>query len=158
MQLYIMRHGEAHHQGLSDSERELTTFGISEVVDIAKIMSEEIFDLIIVSPFVRAQQTADILVETLKLTSQVQQCDLITPVGSASQVHDYIDGLLASNPYQKILLVSHMPLVSFLLAELTIGGHMPIFQTSGVAKIDYDPAVMKGDFVEMLCPFNICDI
>ena len=158
MQLYIMRHGEAHHQGASDATRELTPFGVSEVVDIAKILKDYRFDLIIVSPFERAQQTAKVLVDELKLETLVEESDLITPTGSAAQVHDYIDGLLATSTYDSILLISHMPLVSFLLAELTIGGHMPIFQTSGVAKVDYDIETMKGEFIEMLCPFDVCDI
>ena len=158
MQLFIMRHGEAQHQAESDMQRELTEYGISEVSDMARLLKEEQFDLVIVSPFVRAVQTADILIKQLSLTTPIIECELITPAGSAEQVHDYIDGLLAEKEYKKILLVSHMPVICYLLAELTIGGHMPIFQTGGVATVDYRPTEMKGDFVEMLCPFNICDL
>lgn len=158
MQLFIMRHGEAQHQAVSDMQRELTEYGISEVFDMAQLLKEEHFDLVIVSPFVRAKQTADILIKNLSLTSPIIECELIIPSGSAEQAHDYIDGLLTEKSYNKVLIVSHMPVICYLLAELTIGGHMPIFQTGGVAKVDYRPDDMKGDFVEMLCPFNICDL
>ncbi len=50
MQFFIMRHGEAQHQGLSDAERELTEYGASEVLDISQLINDVAFDLIIVSP------------------------------------------------------------------------------------------------------------
>lgn len=158
MQFFIMRHGEAQHQGLSDAERELTEYGVSEVLDISQLINDVAFDLVIVSPYVRAQQTADLIIQKLNLTLTSQACDLVTPTGSAEQVHDYLDGLLAEKAYQNILIVSHMPLISYLLAELTIGGYMPIFQTGAIAKVDYHSGAMKGEFIEMLCPFNVCDI
>lgn len=158
MQLYIMRHGEAQQQAMSDSQRELTAHGRSEVLDIAKLLTNESFDLILVSPFIRTQQTADTLISVLNTQAKIEQCSLITPSGSATDVHNYLDGLIAEEQYQKILLVSHMPLISYLLSELTTGSHMPIFQTAALAKIDYNVEQMAGDFVEMLCPFNICDI
>ena len=158
MQLYIMRHGEARHQAISDIQRELTEYGISEVSDIANTIQDEVFDAVIVSPFVRAKQTANVVVGLLKNQTAVIECSDITPCGNAGQVHDYIDALLAEFNYQKILIISHMPLISYLLAELTVDGHMPIFQTSAIAKVDYNTEKMKGEFVEMLCPFNVCDV
>lgn len=45
-----------------------------------------------------------------------------------------------------------MPLVSFLVAELTFNHDSPIFQTAAIAQIDYDKAQMAGSLVKLLAP------
>lgn len=157
MQLYIMRHGEAQEMALNDEQRSLNERGCEEVINVAGLLNDESFDLVLVSPYVRAQQTAELIIKNNKLAAKVETLDLITPFGSAEQIHNFLDAVLAEHNYQKVLLVSHMPLISLLLAELTVDKRMPIFQTAAVAKIDYCIDNMQGHFIEMLCPFNICD-
>lgn len=158
MQLYIMRHGEAQEIASNDEQRSLNERGCEEVINVAGLLSQEAFDLVLVSPYVRAQQTAQLIIKNNKLTAAVETLDLITPFGSPEKIHNFLDALLIEHNYQKVLLVSHMPLISLLLAELTVDKMMPIFQTAAVAKIEYSANEMQGHFLEMLCPFNLCDI
>lgn len=184
MQVYIMRHGEAEgfigHDFHRDSERPLTTQGLFE----AQLMTNWMvkmnihFNHIFVSPFIRAQQTCAQVLKTVNVDAVT--LDFITPEGSAKQVHDFIDGLLTAAQESlrlngvkaestgftqfdeksaiepALLIVSHMPLVSYLVGEFTNGEHMPIFATAGIAQIDYDSVTMRGEFVRMVTPLDLC--
>ncbi len=60
MKIFIMRHGEAEHYAQSDAERALTERGRSASAAVAKACVEQgyqLFDKVIVSPYLRAQQT-----------------------------------------------------------------------------------------------------
>jgi phosphohistidine phosphatase len=77
---------------------------------------------------------------------------IITPEDSAKDVHDYLDAVCVEEQYQNILLVSHMPLVSYLVAELTTDHAMPMFQTASVAQIEYSVDKMSGELVNIVSP------
>lgn len=158
MQVYIMRHGQAFTSGSVDALRELTTEGKQEARIMAKWIAEQKIDLdqIIVSPFVRAQETSKELFNYLDKKIAVTTLDFITPSGSAQTVHDYIDGVCATDNINSLLIVSHMPLVSYLVAELTIDGDCPIFQTAAIAHIDYDIKLMKGQLMSLTSPIDLC--
>ena len=152
-----MRHGQASPYGISDAERELTEHGKLEVLSMAKHLQNKAicFDQVLVSPFKRAQQTAKILATTLDSPFPAQTVDFITPSGSARNVHDYIDGVSFDSSGKKIdrlLIVSHMPLVSYLVEELTGGQQSPIFQTAGLAEINYDVKLMTGQLMRLISP------
>ncbi|MDG1731693.1 MAG: phosphohistidine phosphatase SixA [Thalassotalea sp.] len=154
MNLFIMRHGDAVLQASSDAQRELSELGILEAKVMAKWLKIEnqAIDLILVSPYIRAQQTAKALLDELQVEIALETISFITPEGNAKDVHDYIDGLLASSSYQNILIVSHMPLVCYLTAELTAESHCPLFQTASIAKIEYDTQMMSGSLTKMVSP------
>jgi phosphohistidine phosphatase len=158
MQIYIMRHGQASPVGITDAERELTAEGQCEVKVMAKwLLSLPVkFDCIFTSPFVRAQQTCQSLVSILDAADKVSSLALITPSGEAQQVHDYIDGMVKSENHQEILMISHLPLVSYLVLELTQGHDSPIFQTAAIAQIDYDEINMTGKLVRLITPDDLC--
>lgn len=157
MQLFVMRHGQANPYAKSDVERSLTKHGFDEVAKMAKWLVDDAnsIDKILVSPYVRAQQTALQLVECPEISAPLNTIDFITPEGDAKQVHDYIDGLLAIEAIESLLIVSHMPLVSYLLAELTTESNAPIFQTAAIAHIDYDVELMKGRLVKIISPNDL---
>jgi len=159
MQLFIMRHGNANQFGVSDAQRELTEKGKSEVLVMAAYIQDNklSFDRVIVSPFKRAQQTAQILLSAIDCAVLAETLDFIIPSGSARNVHDYIDGLIAkdksvNNQLEKLLIISHMPLVSYLVEELTQGQDSPIFQTAAIAKISYDNCHMTGHLDTLVSP------
>ncbi len=158
MQLYIMRHGQAETFGNDDASRPLTEEGKLEVAVMAKwLHSTEIeFDHLFVSPFLRAQQTAKILLAALNISLPQTTLGLITPEGNAQKVHDYIDGVCSVERFDKLLIVSHMPLVSFLTAELTVEQESPIFQTAAIAQIDYNLKRMKGHLTRLVSPHDLC--
>lgn len=160
MQIFIMRHGEAQNfieQGIrDDSQRALTTLGKQEAQTTAdwlqkiQIAPKQVF----VSPYVRAQQTCAIV--TSQMQCPVSTLNFITPSGDAKQVHDFIDGWCSETevdlPTQSLLIVSHMPLVSYLVAQLTQSENAPIFATAGIAQINYDVKAMKGELVRLISP------
>lgn len=158
MQVYIMRHGQAFSSGKTDALRSLTETGKLEANVMAKWIAENKikFDQIIVSPFVRAQETAKLLSASLGDESLLNTLNFITPSGSAQQMHDYVDGVCVADKVKNLLIVSHMPLVSYLVAELTIDGNGPIFQTAAIAHIDYDIKRMKGHLVSLTSPNDLC--
>ena len=90
----------------------------------------------------------------MSLSSQPKTLDFITPAGHAQQTQDFIDGLFTQSSDDKkvILLVSHMPFVSYLVAQLTQSQNMPIFSTGAIAHINYDTTVMQGQLVDLVSP------
>lgn len=157
MQIFVMRHGQAEMRAASDALRPLTEAGIKEAKVIGQWLSnkELTFDCIFVSPYLRAQQTADAVISQLVHIGKRETLSLITPEDSPKVVHDYLDAICAENNYQKVLLVSHMPLVSYLVAELTSDNHMPIFQTASIAEIEYDTQRMQGELTALVSPIEL---
>lgn len=163
-----MRHGEAANIAGEDSLRPLTEQGIQE----AKIMGQwllknnsKLLD-VFVSPYLRAQQTyanvSDFLVKDNRLVNKAKTFDLITPSGDAQVVHDFLDGLLSQSnetgDHDKnlaVLFVSHMPFISYFVAQLTDKYQMPIFATSAIAIIDYDTELMQGQLVDIISPAQL---
>lgn len=109
MQLYLMRHGEAEPFSRTDSERALTQTGRAAVAAKQSLLPD--MDSMIVSPYLRALQTADILVsEGLKVKHRhvdervLPDCDL-EPI---------LDELINPTASTQII-VAHNPLLSRLL-------------------------------------------
>ncbi len=150
--LVIMRHGEAEPQYLSDSERQLTAAGQAEVSQMAEWLHHHYsaFDQIFSSPYRRTVQTAELLMQKSLSTQAVEINTDLVPEGNVQLVVDFLDLMYAENPQAKILLVSHMPLVSFLVEAFTRSGQTPIFDTAGVACIDYHQH--RGMLMEYSCP------
>ncbi len=153
-----MRHGQASYNGELDAIRPLTEQGKLEATLMAGWMMKMNFipDRIWVSPYKRAQQTCQQVIQKLTFNDAPETVNIITPSGVANDVHDYIDGDLAVNPCQKLLIISHMPLVSFLVGELSRQQQSPIFQTAGVCEVEYDLATMTGNIVRMVAPIDLC--
>ncbi|NLS13270.1 phosphohistidine phosphatase SixA [Vibrio sp. SM6] len=149
MKIYIMRHGEAEQFADSDAERELTLRGREE----SRIMAEkcrengiEMFDKVLVSPYIRAQQTWQELNQSLS-AKEVQLSADITPYGDAEAVFDYLSALIELEKPQQLLLVSHLPLVGYLTAELVPSMAPLMFATSAIAAIEFDEKNKKGDLL-----------
>ena len=157
MQIFVMRHGQAQSFSSSDQSRELTAHGQHEVGIMANwlVQQKQQFDTIFVSPYIRAQQTANIIKNILITSTPLTTLNFITPEDSAKQMHDYIDGAFAHNSEQKILIVSHMPLVSYLIAEFTGGQDAPLFQTAAIAEVEYDTHRMKGQLLAHTAPADL---
>ncbi|WP_394176835.1 phosphohistidine phosphatase SixA [Thalassotalea litorea] len=158
MNIFIMRHGEAELQSDSDMTRKLSQLGALETEVMARWLSkkQQPLDAILVSPYVRTQQTAALMNERLGATLALQTLSLLTPDGSATDCHDYLDGTLNLERWKNILIVSHMPLVSYLTAELSIEKSTPVFATAAIAHIDYDLEQMTGHYHGLHTPDDFC--
>ena len=164
-----MRHGEAQpvlEQGSTDCQRPLTEQGKREVNLVAHWLKDKQINLntIFVSPYVRAQQTCEIA--NTKISVKTSTLDLITPSGDAKLVHDFIDGWceqhvkktdkpLCEEDEKNILIISHMPLVSYLVAQLTQSTNAPIFATAAIAHIEYDEKTMQGKLKRLISPLDL---
>jgi phosphohistidine phosphatase len=168
MQLYIMRHGEASMNASTDAHRPLTELGRLEAEMMGKWFEHLSLDFaqILVSPYLRAQQTLSTVLSEMHIMQfppfvgidNITTVDLITPSAHAQDVHDYLDAFLLEKPCETLLIVTHMPLVSFLVESLTFKDQMPIFQTAAVAQIDYDIETMKGTLVRLISPHDVMAI
>lgn len=139
--LYILRHGEAGMIAASDSARELTERGKEQTATLAQILRKQglTFDLALVSPYVRAQQTAKIVLDEFGSGSIKEDCDMLVPEGQVTGVIEK----LAARQKNSILLVSHQPFVSYLIASLVNGESsaaslFPPMLTSSMACLSMD--------------------
>ncbi|QJR79860.1 phosphohistidine phosphatase SixA [Alteromonas pelagimontana] len=151
--LFVMRHGEAASLCLDDRSRELTENGRKQSIATARWLAKEycqdnVIDLALVSPYRRTQQTLDMMTLDLRVNRKVI-CEDIIPEGNSQLAHDYLDALLASGGKEKgalkrVLLVSHMPLVSYLVDELCGLEATSLFSTASVAVISYSLRHQSG--------------
>ena len=154
--LFIMRHGEAEAPRLDDKSRQLTPLGREQAKTAALWLKDQycqkgIVDLALVSPYRRAKQTHD-MVSLDIIANKVENNEDIVPEGSPRLVSDYIDGLLhaavnSKKPIKKLLVVSHMPLVSYLVDELCQSYTTSLFSTASIAVIKYSLREHKGTLV-----------
>jgi phosphohistidine phosphatase len=149
--LYILRHGNAQPYGYDQDElRELTELGVAEVKTAARAFrnKSEMFDVVFVSPYVRAQQTAKVFLADLDVSVEVENCPLITPEGQSMDVATWLNDL----PYESILLVTHQPFahqfVDFLVDE-----PLPVSFSMTTATL----ASVEGEFFAgACCQFRWC--
>ena len=145
MKLIIMRHGQASWSAPSDSLRPLTEAGRHEVRHTVEQLQGEGINRIVASPYLRAQQTADIASEILGVT-----VDTINGITPDDRPADAIGQL----PEQgNVLVVSHMPLVSALTALLCDGAPSggPGFGTANAAVLTLEtPAAGLASLQKML--------
>ena len=115
MQVLIMRHGDAALQAASDSVRPLTAKGITDSRCMAKWLAGQHvqIDTVLVSPYLRAEQTLTEIRDALSLPAQEEVMPGLTPSGNADSTADYIR-FLAEEGRNGVLVVSHLPLVGYL--------------------------------------------
>jgi phosphohistidine phosphatase len=139
MKLWVLRHGEAEPYGSRpDSERALTPHGCEEVLRSAAELIGQPLTAIYASPFLRAQQTAQLVREVLGFEPEIRTVEWLTPTTDPDKVAEQL--VSVSN----VLLVSHNPLVGNLLSYLQHGaGHAPEkVSTAGLAELKGDELVI----------------
>ncbi|MFW0765229.1 phosphohistidine phosphatase SixA [Trabulsiella odontotermitis] len=155
MQVFIMRHGDAALEAASDSVRPLTVCGCDESRLMATWLKGQKVDVerVLVSPFLRAEQTLDIVRECLNLPKEVDVLPELTPCGDVGLVSAYLQ-TLANEGVASALVVSHLPLVGYLVAELCPGETPPMFSTSAIANVTLE-ADGRGVFNWQMSPCNL---
>lgn len=135
MKIVVMRHGDAVSGADNDASRVLTELGLSQSRTMASWLAPQWskFDKVLVSPYLRAQQTWQGIAE-LFAVKQVETCEDLVPGGDAERVVDYL--LALESECDSVLLVSHLPLVGHLVAELCPGVMPPMFVTSAMVAIE----------------------
>lgn len=117
MNIYLLRHGEAEARQYDDPQRALTATGRQEVQQVARQFAARgiTLDACYYSPYLRTSQTCSLFLAEAGSGQKAEPLELLTPVHRASQVLGYLQRLAASD----VLLVTHNPLVSELMALLT---------------------------------------
>jgi len=135
MNLYLLRHGEAEPNASTSAGRQLTDAGQDEVSSVAmQFASRRLqIDACFVSPALRAQQTAEIFLSHIFNSPAPLTIEELSANQRAAQLMQFLEQESAEN----ILLVSHNPILSELLALLTRGNveDMTILGTSELACI-----------------------
>lgn len=126
MELYILRHAisvERDARGQkSDRDRPLTSEGRMKLRAIARTFGamEPELDLILSSPYVRAQQTAMLLSRSIDVGVKFKLSVHLEPEGDPEQLIRQL-GDLHPRP-RSVLLVGHEPYLSQLISTLLTGG------------------------------------
>ncbi|MEM8594099.1 MAG: phosphohistidine phosphatase SixA [Pseudomonadota bacterium] len=133
--VWILRHGDATHQAPSDALRELTPKGLTHIQQQAEFMTQQgvTFDAVWVSPYVRAQQSAQMFLSGLSVTASFDTVNLLQPDSLVSSLVTH----LSRHAPSRLLIVSHQPLVNRLINVLCDGdarlGRAEFLNTSSLA-------------------------
>lgn len=155
MQVFIMRHGDAALDAASDSVRPLTPCGCDESRQMATWLKGQKVDVerVLVSPFLRAEQTLNEVGECMNLPDNVDVLPELTPCGDVGLVSAYLHAL-ANEGTSSVLVISHLPLVGYLVSELCPGETPPMFTTSAIASVTLDESG-KGVYNWQMSPCNL---
>ncbi len=138
--LILVRHAKAYDriqafaEGLEDSERFLTTKGKKEFAEFAKTY-KHLFnkvDLLLISPYLRALQTNEILQK--KTTLKKLKPEIFDDCIPDSRPQNFI-AYLKKTKARKIVLVSHEPFLSQLICKLLRKKDLPFSIKKGAAVI-----------------------
>jgi phosphohistidine phosphatase len=147
MKLYIIRHAQAVELGApkatSDFDRYLTEHGVATAAKLADVLKQQgvKFDAILSSPYIRAVQTAQPLMEL----AHVPMLTMIDELGCGKGKPREIAGLLHEMNQHVVAVVGHSPdldeLVGWLIGANDNGIHMA---KGSVAKLNTNGEVRKG--------------
>ncbi len=122
-QIFFLRHGQAEpNNTLGDAERTLTETGRKQAKAAALAMKKLRIrpTKVLYSPYVRANQTAEIVADAMRI-KELEEDDALIQAGYADVVADTI---FSSND-KNLLVVSHLPLLPHVAAHL-LGGAVQI--------------------------------
>ncbi len=149
-ELFLMRHAIAVTRGEGvyeeDADRPLTEEGRKKLSAVCRGLSHLVsgWDLILTSPFVRAQQTASALAAHFELSHLIQEAPVLTPGHTTKQLVDFLQSLPS---VKKILMIGHEPSLSQHLSCFLFGtprGKFD-FKKSGIACLEFLACPEEGE-------------
>lgn len=117
MTLYLMRHGEASFDAVTDEERELTSLGEEQSLSMGKMLAEKEINLVLVSPYVRAQQTWQQVQTTWKSSATLHTLEDLQPSTHTEEAALVIQAYAEKEQANNVLVISHMPLLGEIVCE-----------------------------------------
>ncbi|MFT5235276.1 MAG: phosphohistidine phosphatase [Shewanella sp.] len=138
MQLFLMRHGEASYLANSDRERSLTETGRYHIGEMSNWLAKSLveFDLVLVSPYLRAQQSWQEVSKHFPEPRKWLVLDELVPSGDPRTAADLTLAYAEQYKADNVLVIAHMPLLGYMVSELVAGIEPPLFATSGITLID----------------------
>ena len=139
MKVVVMRHGDAVLGADDDAARALTSLGREQSRAMALWLQQQMphLDRVLVSPYLRAQQTWQ-TIRDLFGEVRVDVLDELVPHGHSAQVADYLRAL--EGEVENLLVISHLPLVGYLVADLCPVQLPPMFVTSAMVAVELQGA------------------
>ncbi len=135
MQIYLLRHGEAD-SAEPDERRSLTVQGRRAVTAVLTQAHRAGLapDVILVSPLVRALETAALAAEICRPGAAVMQSKALAPHADPREAWEE---LRVHRDAAQVLLAGHQPLLGSLVAFLTRGGEVKM-PTAALARVDIE--------------------
>ena len=123
MQLILVRHGEAEAYQVNDAIRNLTVFGVAQAHSTAsQVLAKYQPDLLVASPYLRAQHTAAAFQEILHQKAlphvALHTLDLITPDADPRIAVDALSALQIQYSAQCMVVVCHMNVIAYIAGLL----------------------------------------
>ena len=121
MLLYILRHAEAEDLSPSglDADRALTDAGAKRMKAIARVIAkmEPGFDAVLVSPLLRARQTAEPVLAACRFKGEPRVTEALLPGSDPKNLLEE----LAESEWKSVLVVGHEPHMGRLVGRLVSG-------------------------------------
>jgi len=149
MELFMLRHGHAESEAERDSLRPLSAQGRIEAQGSVSAHRDSMLKVerLLVSPYLRARQTADIVLQDLASihaqlgtpAPSIEICDYLVPNANPDHVIEALYSAFHSHDSTSLCIVSHQPLVGILLDNLCglePGRHR--MGTASLAALDVD--------------------
>jgi phosphohistidine phosphatase len=159
MLVYLVRHGiaEDHAATGSDAERKLVAEGKEKTKKMMKSLAKMMYpvpDVVVSSPLVRAEQTAQLALEYFATDAEYKVSDSLTPMSDVLNTIGLIEGL--KNDYGVAMLVGHEPHMSMFGSALLGVNHPAIeMKKSAVALFELhriEPFRVRGTLITLLSP------
>lgn len=157
--LYLFRHAEAagKESRQEDKNRELSQAGVKDSLHMGAWFQDQSikFDAIISSSAMRAEQTAMLAVEAMKLEKSKIILEDVLYEASLRVFLDYLNNI--EDAYQHVLCVGHNPVISY-LAEYLTKAEMGEMVAGSVAIIKFEFTSWKkvlentGELVQYVTP------
>ena len=151
MKLLIIRHADAGDPdawtdaGRADSERPLSEKGRNQFTKAAKTLVELVPDigLVAVSPYVRARQTAKLLLDLLPLSKE----EITESLVPEAEPEDFVRWLNKGRPSEVVAVVGHEPHLSLLATWLIAGldESRITLKKGGACLITFDKSAARGE-------------
>lgn len=119
MLLHLLRHAEAEAAALVDDERRLTEAGRKRMKSVARAIAsmKPGYRLVLVSPLVRARETAEAVIAACGYRGEVVVTEALRP---GAPPRDVLEELARLSP-GSALLVGHLPHLGRLMGRLLAG-------------------------------------
>ena len=150
MDLYLIRHADALALGelavTDDADRPLSEKGEHQSDDMGKFFKARslVFDRVVSSPYLRARQTAEIMLKSSGMKLEIDFTEALTPDARPKKLSRY----LMKSGGDKVALVGHLPhMAEFLTWMIGDKKAQVDFVKAGVAHISSGDSPIKGNGV-----------
>ena len=152
MDLFLIRHAHAvDGDGLRDDDRPLSREGRKQALDVGGALARQKVRVgrIVVSPLVRAVETAELVAVSLGYDGGLDVCDAMRPDGSWK--HLLREVLEAHDPAAPLALVGHEPSIGHYLSKLLQQKGLSMSK-GAVVRLDWHDAERPANVVWTLSP------